>query len=305
MRDILIIGGGAAGMTAGLYAARAGLQTLLIESNFIGGQTSTTDLVMNYPGFPEGIGGPELMMRFEEQAQKFGLIIEYAETSKLELAGVKKRAVTSDGREWSARCVILAMGASPRKLGVPGEDQFYGRGVSYCATCDGAFYRGKHVAVVGGGDTAVEDALYLARASSVTVIHRRADFRAKGHAVAEMGKLSQVDYRMEQAVESIEQAENGLRLNIKDVTNDARSQLDVAALFVAVGTDPNTSRVRGLIDLDEQGFVRAGEDGFTSIPGVFAAGDVRTKTLRQVITAASDGANAAYQAGVYLDSIGS
>ena len=295
MYDILIIGGGPAGLTAGLYAARAGLSVALVEQAFAGGQASTTDMLENYPGFPEGIGGPELMMRFEEQAQKYGMESKYGAVTEVELDGEVKRAVI-DGETVEAKAVILCMGAKRRELGVPGEAMNIGRGVSYCATCDGAFYRGKHVAVIGGGDTAVEDALYLARGSKVTLIHRRHELRARGAAVRRLQANENVEFLLETQVTAIERGESGLVLKL-NTGND----LAVDGVFVAVGTQPISDLVRGKVELNEAGYVLAGEDTKTSVPGVFVAGDLRAKALKQVITAAADGAVAAHMATIYLD----
>ena len=295
--DVLIVGGGPAGLTAGLYAARAGLSVVLAEQAFAGGQASTTDILENYPGFPEGVGGPELMMNFEAQAQRFGLEEKYVTIDSLELAGDVKRA-HAGSEVIEARAVILAMGAQRRKLGAPGEDMNVGRGVSYCATCDGAFYRGKRVAVVGGGDTAVEDALYLARASKVTLIHRRNELRARGAMVKRLRDNENVDFLLETQVTNIARGESGLTLSLS-----TGGTLDVDGVFIAVGTEPISALVRDQVVLDPAGYVIAGEDTKTSVPGVFAAGDLRGKPLRQVVTAAADGAVAAHMAALYLDEL--
>ncbi len=293
--DVMIIGGGPAGLTAGLYAARAGLKAVLLEQMFVGGQASTTDKLENYPGFPDGIGGPELMMQFEQQAVNAGLEIRYEPAEKLELEGEIKRAHTAGGMI-EAKTAILCMGAGRRMLGVPGEEKLTGRGVSYCATCDGALHRGKAVAVVGGGDTAMEDALYLARiCERVTLIHRRDQLRAVGHRAKAVLANEKIEILYSSRIEGIEQAEAGVRLNL----NDERT-LDVSALFVAIGTKPESGLVEGQVELTEDGYVAAGEDTKTSVPGVYAAGDLRKKPLRQVVTAASDGAVAAYQAAEYI-----
>lgn len=299
MYDVLIVGGGPAGLTAGLYCARAGLCAVLLESGFAGGQAATTDQLMNYPGFPEGIGGPELMMAFADQAERAGLEIRYAEAESLSLAGEVKTAHTAEG-DIEAKCVILAMGAHPRPLGVPGEAALTGRGISYCATCDGALYRGKPVAVVGGGDTAVEDALYLARFSPVTLIHRRDTLRARGLRADTVMDNAQIEKRMNAVVTAAEKEGEELVLTLKATDTGEESTLRVAACFAAVGLAPNTALVKEQLDMTEDGRIVAGEDTHTSIPGVFAAGDLRTKPLRQVICAASDGAVAATEAAQYL-----
>lgn len=293
--DVMIIGGGPAGLTAGLYAARAGLNAILLEQMFVGGQASTTDKLENYPGFPDGIGGPELMMQFEQQATNAGLEIRYEPAESLELTGDIKRAHTAGGVV-EAKTAILCMGAGRRMLGVPGEERFTGRGVSYCATCDGALYKGKRVAVVGGGDTAMEDALYLARlCEKVTLIHRRDQLRAVGHRANAVLNNEKIDVLYESRVEAIEAAEGGVKLRL-----NGERELEVSALFVAIGTKPESALAAGQTELDAEGYVKAGEDTKTSLPGVFVAGDLRKKPLRQVVTAASDGAVAANQALEYL-----
>ena len=293
--DVMMIGGGPAGLTAGLYAARAGLHAVLLEQMFVGGQASTTDRLENYPGFPEGIGGPELMMQFEQQAISAGLEVRYEPAEKLELTGEIKRAYTMSG-VIEARAVILCMGAGRRLLGVPGEEKLIGRGVSYCATCDGALHRDKAVAVVGGGDTAMEDALYLARiCEKVTLIHRRDQLRAVGRRAKAVLSNEKIEVLYNSRVESIEKAEGGVKLAL----NEGRG-LEVSALFVAIGTKPESEMVKDQVELTEDDYVRAGEDTKTSVPGVFVAGDLRKKPLRQVVTAASDGAVAAYQAVEYI-----
>ena len=295
MYDIMIVGGGPAGLTAGLYAARAGMKTILMEQMFVGGQASTTDTLENYPGFPGGIGGPELMMQFEQQAVSAGLEIRYEPVEELDVSGSVKRARTMSG-EVEARTAILCMGAGRKLMGVPGEQELTGRGVSYCATCDGALHRGKEVAVVGGGDTAMEDALYLARVcEKVTLIHRRDQLRAIGRQAENVKSHEKIEILYNSRVEKVEKAETGVTLHL----NDGRT-LNVSAVFVAIGTQPVSDLIRGQVETDRDGFILAGEDTKTSVPGVFAAGDVRKKPLRQVITAASDGAVAAYEAINYL-----
>lgn len=295
MYDIIIVGGGPAGLSAGLYAVRAGLKALLIERELIGGQASTTDVIQNYPGFPGGIGGPELMMQFEAQASGLGLEIRYAAVESLELKSDTKRA-TLAGETLEARGVILAMGAARRKLGLDNEQALTGRGVSYCATCDGAFFAGKRVAVVGGGYSAIEDSLYLARRSEVLLIHRRDELRAVGHEARRLLGNPRVQPAWFSTVKKIEQTPDGLLLNIEDVRTGVRRQEAVAALFVAIGTVPTTELVKGQLTLDAEGYIVCGEDTQTEIPTVFAAGDIRQKPLKQVVTAVSDGAIAATMA---------
>lgn len=297
--DILIVGGGPAGLTAGIYASRAGMRSIVLESGFAGGQASTTDRIENYPGFPEGVGGMELMMAFEQQYSRLGGgEVRYDGVQSLNLE--EKTAVTAAGEVISARAVILCMGAEPRKLGVPGEVELTGQGVSYCATCDGMFFRGKTVAVVGGGDTAVEDAAYLKRLATVKVIHRRDELRAASRAGEALMADPDVEKLLSYTVEKIEKQDGRLLLTLKDLKNAQQRTLAVDGLFVAVGTQPRTELVRGQLALDGAGYVVAGEDTRTEIPGVFAAGDLRARPLKQVITAAADGAVAATMAIRYV-----
>lgn len=286
MHDVIVVGGGPAGLTAGLYAARAGLDVILLEKLLAGGQAALPDRIENYPGFPEGIGGPELCMAMERQAQNAGLAIRY-ETA-LEIDCVKRRVRTDAG--WlSAKRLILAMGAQARRLEVEGEAAFAGRGVSYCATCDGAFYRGKRVAVVGGGNSAAEEALYLAGiAGEVLLIHRRDTLRAEAALAKKVLENKKITLLWNSRVQSVQGGEKVEKLLLDDGREKA-----VDGMFIAVGRLPDTGLVKGQLDLDELGFIRTNEDVRTSVPGVFAAGDVRVKALRQVITAASDGALAA------------
>ena len=294
MLDVAIVGGGPAGLTAGLYCARAGLSCALFERLMAGGQASTTNVLENYPGFPGGIGGPELMMKFVEQAEEAGLSVEYEDVLSLDLAG-REKALFLEGREVRARSVILAVGAQRARLGVPGEEEFAGRGVSYCATCDGAFYAGKRVAVIGGGDTAIEDALYLSARSHVTLIHRRAQLRATGRAAQRARENRNIEFCLGAPPERIEKSGDGLAVVL---ANGARVEAD--GVFIAVGTRPETGLVAGQVELDGAGYILAGEDTRTSADGVFAAGDARKKPLKQVATAVGDGATAAAMALKYV-----
>lgn len=294
MIDIVIIGAGPAGLTAGMYAARAGLSATVVELLFPGGQIATTARVENYPGFPGGIGGAELAANLHRQAEEFGVDILNATPQALDLAG-KVKTVRADGRTIEARAAVLCMGATPRLLNVPGEARLRGAGVSYCATCDGNFFRNRRVAIVGGGDTAAEDAVYLAQVcSEVLLIHRREAMRAQEVLANRALALPNVKPLWNTAVLEIlgDGAVSGLRL---DTMGEARQEA-VDALFVAVGTEPSTQLVRGILDLDENGYILAGEDTRTSLPGVYAAGDIRKKSLRQIVTAVADGAVAIYSA---------
>lgn len=297
--DTIIIGGGPAGYSAALYAARAGLSTLVLERFSAGGQAAITDIIENYPGFDEGIGGFELSMRMQKGAEAAGAATEYREVVSLDGTGDIKR-IKTDAGELLARTVIIATGADPRKLGLAREDELLGRGVHYCAHCDGRFYRDREVAVVGGGNTAVEDALYLSKiAKKVYLIHRRDEFRATKVYLAPLFAKENVEILTSSQVKEILGGENFEGVRVLDLKSGGERDLAVSALFVSAGRVPATAFLGDLIEL-ENGYVVADESTETSIPGVFAAGDVRKKELRQVITAASDGAVAAEAAAKYI-----
>ena len=294
--DIAIIGGGPAGLTAGLYAARGGASVTLYEELFPGGQIAKTPLVENYPGFPDGVVGYEVGSLLQKQAEKFGLKVEYAGATGLILEENPKRILLSD-REDTAKAVILCMGAHARSLGIPREEALVGAGVSYCATCDGAFFKEKAVAVVGGGDTAISDALYLARfCTSVTVVHRRDEFRAAAVLVEKAKTVPNIHFATscvplnligECCVEGLE---------IMDLKTSVPRVLPVSGVFVAVGITPQSQLVKGVVNMNEGGSILTDELMKTNIPGVYAAGDIRNTPLRQVITACADGAVAATSA---------
>ena len=294
--DIAIIGGGPAGLTAGLYAARGGASVTLYEELFPGGQIAKTPLVENYPGFPDGVVGYEVGSLLQKQAEKFGLKVEYAGATGLILEENPKRILLPD-REDTAKAVILCMGAHARSLGVPREEMLTGAGVSYCATCDGAFFKEKAVAVVGGGDTAISDALYLARfCTSVTVVHRRDEFRAAAVLVEKAKTVPNIHFATscvplnligECCVEGLE---------IMDLKTSVPRVLPVSGVFVAVGITPQSQLVKGVVNMNEGGSILTDELMKTNIPGVYAAGDIRNTPLRQVITACADGAVAATSA---------
>lgn len=293
MTDLIILGAGTAGLSAAIYAVRAGLSLRLLETSLPGGQILNSPDVDNYPGIPS-ISGFDFVQNLTAHAAGLGVEPEFTAVSRADLAGNVKRIRT--GREvLESRAVILATGASHRSLGCPGEAEFRGKGVSYCATCDGAFFRVKDVAVVGGGNTALEDALFLANlCRRVYLIHRREEFRAQQAAVNAVRSRENIQLVLGEQVERI----SGDRL-VSAVTLKSGRELPVSGVFIAVGLAPNTALFEGQLDLDN-GYIRAGEDCHTSLPGVFAAGDVRTKPLRQLITAAADGAVAAVEAGKYL-----
>ena len=297
--DMVILGGGPGGYTAALYAARAGLDTVVLERLSAGGQMALTSEIDNYPGFPEGIDGFELGMKFQEQAEKFGAKTEYAEVRGLELRSDPKVLHTSEG-DFFARTVVIATGAGPRKLGLPDEERLTGRGVHYCAHCDGMFYRGKTVAIVGGGNSAAAEALYLSRvAKKVILIHRRDSLRATKIYHEPLKNLSNLEFYWNSAVTELLGDERLRAVRVKNLLSGEEEELQIDALFVSIGRKPATELVAGQLEL-ENGYIAADESTQTSIPGVYAVGDIRTKALRQIITAASDGANAAHHAEAWL-----
>jgi len=303
--DVLIIGGGPAGLTAGLYASRAKLKTLLVERMILGGQVMTTTKVENYPGFPGGIDGPDLMMRFQEHCQEFGLETITGEvTGLLDLGAIKE--ITVDGQVIRARSVIVTTGAEPRKLGIPGEGPFIGRGVSYCATCDGAFFRNVPVAIAGGGDTAAEEALFLSRfASKVYLVHRRDKLRATKVLQERILAHEKIEPVWNTIVTEVLGDNTGVTgLALTDPQGGHRRTLEVAGLFVAIGVVPKAHFLAGLLARDAEGYILTDAECRTSMPGLFAAGDVRKKILKQIATAVGDGAIAAIVAEKYLDGLG-
>lgn len=304
MFDIIIIGGGPAGLTAGLYAARAKLKILLLERLGPGGQVLTTYRVENYPGFPDAVSGFELADRMKRQAEKFGLPIRSEEVVRLELKGETKRVFLQDG-ELQAKTIILACGATWRKLGIEGEDSFSGKGVSYCATCDGPFYANQDVAVVGGGDTAMEEALFLTRfASKVYVIHRRDRLRATALLQEQAMAEAKIEFLWETVPLRIRGGDGVEEIEIRHVKSGLTGSKKVKGVFVFVGTLPNTALVAGQLELDESGFVKTDQNMETSVPGVFAAGDVRSKLFRQISTAVGDGATASFSAQRLVENLG-
>jgi thioredoxin reductase (NADPH) len=301
--DLVIIGGGPAGLTAGLYAARARLKTRLVEKLSPGGQVLTTDWVENYPGFPEGVSGFELMDKMRQQAERFDLEITSSEATAVERQGELFR-LRHDGEELLSRTIVIATGALPNTLGVPGEAELTGKGVSYCATCDGPFYKESEVAVIGGGDTAAEEALFLTRfASQVHLCHRRDELRATGVLRERLKAEPKVRIHWSTTVTAIEKGESGQVSGavLKDLKTGRTSRLPVQGVFLFVGTKPVTEFLKGFVELDSQGFVKTDPELATSQAGVWAAGDVRSKTLRQISTAVGDGAVAAYQAERYIE----
>jgi thioredoxin reductase (NADPH) len=300
MRDVIIIGGGPAGYSAALYSARAGLDTLVLEKLAPGGQMATTLSMENYPGFEEPISGPDLALRMENQARKFGAVVEYDTVMEF-LPDSDIKTVKTQKSIHQCKAVILCMGAVPKKLGVPGEDFFKGSGVSYCAVCDGALFRSRTVAVVGGGDTAAENAIYLSRfCPKVWLIHRRDRLRASRALQKELFNNKNIEFIWNSSVEEIHGRYSVTGITVKDLKTGSIRVMDVEGLFVSIGLTPSTSLVEGKVSLDADGYIITDERMQTDIPGVFAAGDIRSKVLRQVITAASDGAVAAHSAEHYI-----
>lgn len=297
--DVIVVGGGPAGYTAALYAARAGLSVLVLEMLSAGGQMATTEQIDNYPGFEDGIDGQQLAERMQRGAERFGSQTLYAQVLAADLAAAPKRIETDSG-VFAGHTVILAMGAAPRELGLADEQALRGRGVAYCATCDGMFYRGKTVAVVGGGNSAAADALFLSKiCKKVYLVHRRDELRASRRERKLLKDSGVVFCLSKRPVEILhDKRVTGLRL--EDVKTGATEQLDVDGVFVAVGRVPSTQLVSGQVELDEQGYALADESTRTNLPGVFAAGDLRQKPLRQIVTAAADGATAAHFAEQYV-----
>lgn len=301
--DIIIIGGGPAGLTAGIYGARGGMSCAIFEKLYAGGQLANTDLIENYPGFAEGINGFDLSMQMQQQAERLG-----CKTINEEVTSIAKEdnafLITTPQKTYTAKSVILTLGATPRKLGIEAEARFSGKGVSYCAVCDGALFRNKDVAVVGGGDTAIGDAVYLARfATSVTVIHRRDQLRAAKLLQDRAFSNPKIKFIFDSVVEDLQGEEYLETVRVKNVKTQEISEIKAAGLFVAVGLLPQNQIVNGLVDMDENGYIIADDHMRTSVKGLFAAGDGRQKHLRQVITAAADGAIAADSAIEYINNL--
>ncbi len=298
--DVVISGGGPAGLTAGLYASRANLNSLLIEKGLVGGQIVNAERVENYAGFPEGINGLELGQLMHQQATKYGLKTLIAEVTGIELQGGQKVIRTPEG-DFIAKAVIIASGSERQKLGVPGEGEFVGKGVSYCATCDAAFFREQPVVVVGGGDAAITEALHLARfASKVTVIHRRHQLRSGRILQEKAFAQPKIEFRWDSIVERIEGGDLVKRIRLRQVKTGEESALEVAGIFISIGLRPNSDYLKGILPLDVTGHIITDERMETKIPGIFAAGDIRYNSARQAITAAGDGATAAIYAEKFI-----
>ncbi|MDO5092279.1 MAG: thioredoxin-disulfide reductase [Propionibacteriaceae bacterium] len=305
VHELIIIGSGPAGYTAAIYAARAALNPVVFEGALDGGGAlmNTTD-VENFPGFPDGIMGPELMDQMRAQAEKFGAQLITDDAEAVDLTGDVKKVTDASGTVWEAKAVILAMGSGYRKLGVPGEEQLSGRGVSWCATCDGAFFRDKPIAVIGGGDSAVEEATFLTRfGSEVTLVHRRDQLRASKAMAERAEKDPKLHFAWNSVVESINGDTKVESLTLRDTVTGETRALPVAGTFVAIGHDPRNQLVQGQVDLDDAGYVKVVEGSqATNLPGVFACGDLVDHTYRQAITAAGSGCRAALDAERWLAS---
>jgi len=302
LHDVIVIGSGPAGYTAAIYTARAQLNPLVFEGTSFGGALMTTTEVENYPGFRAGITGPELMDEMREQALRFGADLQMEDVESVSLDGPVKEVVTAGGETHRARAVILAMGAAPRYLGIPGEQELLGRGVSSCATCDGFFFKDQDIAVVGGGDSAMEEATFLTRfARSVTLVHRRDEFRASRIMLERARTNDKIRFLTNTAVLAVDGESTVTGLQVRDTRTGEESTLAVTGVFIAIGHDPRSELVRGAIDVDPAGYVVVGEHSTaTSLAGVFAAGDLVDHTYRQAITAAGSGCAAAMDAERWL-----
>jgi thioredoxin reductase (NADPH) len=302
--DLIIIGGGPAGLTAGIYATRGRLNTLLLERLQAGGTAAITEWIENYPGFPEGIAGADLMKKMEEQAKRFGLLITPTkEVISADLQS-KIKSIKVESREYKSRAVIIATGTQPKKLNIPGEDKFRGRGVSYCATCDGPFFKDKDIAVIGAGNSGIQEGLYLLRfVKSEMVVeflpHMTAEKILQERALQEQ----RMKFFLNHMATSINGEDKVESITIKDRQSDQAKTIPVQGVFIWVGLIPMTGFLKGQVDLDKWGYIAAGDDTKTSVPGVFAAGDVRQKTLQQITTAVGDGATAAFMAERYLEEL--
>ena len=302
--DIVIVGGGPSGLTAGLYAARGGMKTLLLEKMGCGGQAVITDWIENYPGFPDGIGGFELASKMQEQAKKFGLEIGMEEVVKVENVseGIFGKNVVTAENTYSATAVVVAAGANFKHLKVPGEMKYLGKSVSYCATCDGPFFKGKDLVVVGGGDSAVQEAMFLTKfASKVTLVHRRERLRAAQSLQDRAKANTKMEFRLNSVVESINGEDTVKSVTLKDVSTGSAQDLAASGVFIFVGQSPNTVFLKDTINMSETGFIVTDENMQTSVKGIFTCGDARKKLLRQVVTACGEGATASFAAQEYVE----
>ncbi len=303
LHDVIIIGAGPAGFSAALYAARAELKPLVLTGMQLGGQAALTDHIENYPGFPDGIGGGELSELFQKNAERFGAQVLFDTVTAVDFSRSPFQVNTYD-KHFFTRSVIVCSGASPRNLGIPGETELRGRGVSYCATCDGWFFKNKKVAVIGGGDSALEEGLFLTRfASTVTIIHRRAELRASAILQTRAQKNEKIKFIWNSVAEGINGADAVESMTIKNAQSGEKSTLDVEGVFIFIGHQPNTELFKDFLELDEKGYLIADQRMRTNIPGIFAAGEVADAHYRQVITSAGMGAAAAIEATRYLENL--
>jgi thioredoxin reductase (NADPH) len=301
--DLVIIGGGPAGLTAGLYAARARLNVILIEKIVPGGQVIISDLIENYPGFPEGISGPDLVQRMTDQVKRFDLNIENNEVIAIDLSNPVKK-ITLNDRTITTHTIIIATGASPKKLGVPGEDTFFGKGISSCATCDGPFFKDSVVAAVGGGDTAVQESLFLTKfVKKLYLVHRRDRLRAEAILQERALASDKIEFIWNSVLTGINGLSHVENISVQNVKTGDITELSVDGCFIWVGILPSTQFLKDAVKLDEQGFIIADLNMETSVPGVFTAGDVRNTTLRQISTAVGDAAIAAFSAEQYIENV--
>ena len=304
--DVIIIGGGPAGLTAGIYTSRARLRTLLVEDFTLSPQVTTTFQIENYPGFPEGIGGLDLIERFKKQAKEFGVEFKQARVKNIErgLTSIKEIKIETESEVYNSLSLIIASGARPKELGVKGEKEFRGKGVSYCATCDGPFFRDREVVVIGGGDSAVKEALYLTRfVRKVTLLHRRDKLRATKILQERLFSEQKIDVRWDSVAEEILGREKVEGVRIINLKTKEKSVLSCDGVFIFAGLLPNTDFARGVVELDEKGYVVVDSRMRTSVEGIFACGDCRSTILRQVITACGDGAFAAFSAQEYVEQL--
>lgn len=304
--DIIVIGGGPSGLTAGLYAARGGMKTLLLERMGCGGQAIITDWIENYPGFPEGISGFELASKMEEQAKRFGVEIVTEEVINIEDVSRAEggKSVKTTENIFNATAVVIASGANFKKLDVPGEAQLLGKGVSYCATCDGPFFKGKELVVVGGGDSAVQEAIFLTKfASKVTLVHRRERLRAAQTLGDKARANNKMEFKFNTIVEKINGAGSVESITLKNLTDGKTEEYKAQGIFIFVGQEPNTAFLKGALTMDAAGFLLTDENMQSSVPGIFSCGDARKKLLRQVVTACGDGALASFAAQEYVEEV--
>jgi thioredoxin reductase (NADPH) len=302
--DAMIIGGGPAGLTAGIYLSRARMNTLLIEKAMPGGQAVLTEIIENYPGFPEGIGGSALMQKMEEQAVRFGLKIEYGEVEEVKTKKDKVKIVKINNKEYKALTIILASGAEASKLEVPGEEELRGRGVSYCATCDAPFFKGKKIVVIGGGDTAIEEALYLTKfVREVIIIHRRDRLRAAKILQERVFSNKKINFAWDSVIIKILGKEKVESVLIQNKKTGEEKEISCQGIFVFVGNIPSSKFLKDLVNLDKRGYILTDDNMMTSQEGIYACGDVRKKILRQVVTACGEGATAAFAAQKYIEEL--